>query len=383
MNTVAAFLTQQIRKFGPLSFAEFMQHSLYFPELGYYEKEDTIGRVGDFYTSVSVGSAFGQLLAFKFARWVEAEAPAVGEPLEIIEAGAHNGRLACDVLTALQQFHPEIYSRVRYWIVEPSKKRTASQRETLRKFDSVTRWVADLSQLGTPGRLVKGRFRIIFSNELLDSMPVHVIRWKTALKQWVEMGVDLQDNQFVWKELAGVERPAGCRTRQKKLAQAIRDTLCPLETSALIKIIPDGFSLEIPVAAIQWWHDAGKLVGRGKLISFDYGFGGEVLRPGSPNGSLRGFHRHHLVENVLDRPSEIDITSHVNFSVLVRTGEKAGLHTELLSSQELFLCRVAAERLAAEVPDWNAKEKRQFLTLVHPEHLGAAFKVLIQSKHSS
>lgn len=384
MNNVAAFLKLQIRRFGPLAFADFMEHALYFPQSGYYEKEDTIGREGDFYTSVSVGSAFGQLLAFQFANWMEPPAQRSNQFLEIVEAGSHTGQLAHDILSALQQSHPTIYSQTRYWVVEPSEKRSVSQRETLRKFDSVTRWVADLSQLGTQDGFSKDGFKIIFSNELLDSMPVHLLRWKSELQQWVELGVDWVDDQFVWKELPGVEemlpRRVSRRIRSKHLSRAIREMLEPLDAAALMKIIPEGFMLEIPVAANQWWHDAGTLVGKGKLIAFDYGFGGEVLRPGYPNGTLRGFHRHHPVENILNRPGEIDITSHVNFSALIRTGEKAGFNTEVFTSQELFLGRVAANRIAAGFRDWDRSEKRQFLTLVHPEHLGTSFKVLIQSK---
>ena len=45
-----------------------MELALYCPICGYYEREeDTIGRRGDYYTSVSVGSLFGELLAFQFA----------------------------------------------------------------------------------------------------------------------------------------------------------------------------------------------------------------------------------------------------------------------------------------------------------------------------
>jgi len=45
-----------------------MELALYCPVYGYYEKEeDSIGRHGDFYTSVSVGSLFGGMLGWQFA----------------------------------------------------------------------------------------------------------------------------------------------------------------------------------------------------------------------------------------------------------------------------------------------------------------------------
>ena len=49
-----------------------MELALYCPEFGYYEtQKDNVGRRGDFFTSVSAGELFGQLLAFQFAGWLE------------------------------------------------------------------------------------------------------------------------------------------------------------------------------------------------------------------------------------------------------------------------------------------------------------------------
>ena len=50
-----------------------MEMALYCPDFGYYELEkDTIGRRGDYYTSVSTGELFGEMLAFQFAEWLTA-----------------------------------------------------------------------------------------------------------------------------------------------------------------------------------------------------------------------------------------------------------------------------------------------------------------------
>ncbi len=50
-----------------------MELALYCPDCGYYETKVDIGRRGDFYTSVSVGGLFGELLACQFANWLETE----------------------------------------------------------------------------------------------------------------------------------------------------------------------------------------------------------------------------------------------------------------------------------------------------------------------
>src|SRR5437016_5123737 len=55
-----------------------MELALYCPDYGFYEKErDNLGARGHFYTSVSVGPLFGELLAIQFAEWFEADATSV------------------------------------------------------------------------------------------------------------------------------------------------------------------------------------------------------------------------------------------------------------------------------------------------------------------
>src|ERR1035441_6127471 len=72
MNEVGQRIAGEIRDRGAITFARFMELALYCPNCGYYEKEeDIIGVRGDYYTSVSVGSLFGELLAFQVAEWLQ------------------------------------------------------------------------------------------------------------------------------------------------------------------------------------------------------------------------------------------------------------------------------------------------------------------------
>ena len=120
MNPVTAAIRQAIPAGGAIPFARFMELALYHPDAGYYEREATnVGRGGDFFTSVSVGSVFGELLAHRFAGWLEA-LPGAGQ---LVEAGAHDGRLAADVLGWFQRWRPALFTRLEYWIMEPSPRR--------------------------------------------------------------------------------------------------------------------------------------------------------------------------------------------------------------------------------------------------------------------
>src|SRR5690349_15235751 len=121
-----------------------MELALYCPVYGYYEKEaDTVGRRGDFYTSVSVGSLFGELLAFQFADWFEQDEASHGDPtgqLLLVEAGAHDGRLAADVLAWLRHWRPKLFQRIEYRIIESSAVRRGWQAITLANFTEKVRW---------------------------------------------------------------------------------------------------------------------------------------------------------------------------------------------------------------------------------------------------
>src|SRR5262245_27541677 len=100
MNSLREIILHEMKPCGAIPFARFMEHSLFCPEFGYYERiANTPGRRGDFYTSVSAGSLFGELLAVQFSRWL-AEIP--GPKVQLLEAGAHDGQLASDILNRLR-----------------------------------------------------------------------------------------------------------------------------------------------------------------------------------------------------------------------------------------------------------------------------------------
>ncbi len=393
-----------------------MELALYQPGLGYYETDRArVGFQGDFYTSVSTGELFGQLLAFRFAGWL-GELPAAADPLRIVEAGAHDGRLARDILGWLARHRPELWRRVRYCIIEPSGRRREWQREMLKEFAGKVEWAEGLGAInfnagnlaGTPGTPHPGPLPeergngspslvnpltgtvgkvvehsaalcrdaatavrggtlngIIFSNELLDAMPVHRLGWDAARREWFEWGVTAEGEGFGWARMPpaaggfymGFQFPEG-----------------------LLAVLPDGYAIEVCPAAAQWWREAASLLARGRLLTLDYGFTTEeMISPSRTKGTVRGYYRQHLSDDLLANVGGQDLTAHVNFSVVQAAGESAGLTTEGYLTQPQFLTRILAEAIKdAAFKDWNASRTRQFQTLTHPEHLGRAFKVLVQ-----
>jgi SAM-dependent MidA family methyltransferase len=369
MHRLANLIHQEIAECGPIIFARFMELALYCPELGFYEKEgDNIGRGGHFYTSVSVGPLFGELLAFKFAKWLAASGIS-DTGLRIVEAGAHDGRLAGDILHWLQRQRPEILERTEYWILEPSTRRREWQRKTLSDFQGRVQW---LDAFPDPRSAIRDpQFTVILANELLDAMPVHRFGWDARQRQWFEWGVASEGESFTWARLA---RPA---------ADGIAGGDSLPSDDELLKALPDGYTFEVCPAAATWWAKAASWLQRGKLVTFDYGFASEgPLKPERLNGTLRAYREHKVSGNLLDQPGEQDITAHVDFARVEVAGLAAGLETDNLESQGRFLTGIAADAWKPDsgFGEWDQKRTRQFQTLTHPEHLGSRFHVLVQSR---
>jgi SAM-dependent MidA family methyltransferase len=357
MKPLCQIIRHETAKNGILPFARFMELALYCPEYGYYEQQkDNVGLHGDFYTSVSTGELFGQLLAFQFAGWLETEFRNQQSAVNIVEAGAHDGKLARDILTWLRLNRPKLFAQIEYVILEPSARRQTWQQATLQDFPNV-RWQNSPSSTSSPP--LTG---ILFSNELLDAMPVHRLGWDAAQRTWFEWGVALDGEKFVWAKIPNPQF-------------AIRNP-------QLESVLPDGYTIEISPAAEDWWRNAAGMLAHGKLVAIDYGFtADEMFSPARTQGTLRAYHRHHVTNDLLANPGEQDLTAHVNFSAIQTVGEAAGLKTEQFTTQTKFLTQI----LAKAAPDktfggWSASRTRQFQTLTHPEHLGRAFRVLVQSR---
>src|SRR5215831_17112223 len=63
-SPLASLIRDQISRCGPVPFPWFMEQALYHVQYGYYSgPRSRIGKEGDFYTNISTGTTFGQILA--------------------------------------------------------------------------------------------------------------------------------------------------------------------------------------------------------------------------------------------------------------------------------------------------------------------------------
>jgi SAM-dependent MidA family methyltransferase len=363
MTELDKIIRAEIRSSGPMRFDRFMELALYHSDFGYYAqigKRSQTGRSGDFFTSVSVGPLFGRLLARQFFQmWEALGSP---RPFGIVEQGAHDGRLMCDVLEWCRAETPEFFEAIRYGVVESSPAACAVQRELAEK----TGVAGSLTWFDRPASLDEWPVGIFFSNELVDAFPVRVIACHVG--QWQEkcVGVD-EEEALTW-----VTR----EIEDRELARVVETLSLPLI---------EGYTTEINWPAHRWMKEVASVVKRGYVLTIDYGFPASVYyAPFRTGGTLTAYLNHQRSDEVLAEPGMRDLTAHVDFTALARAGEEGGLTALGFVDQQRFLMGIAANELGGKPgPLVRIQENlRAWNTLTHPEYLGARFQVLLQLRHA-
>jgi SAM-dependent MidA family methyltransferase len=360
MTSVEEIIRAEICAGGPIRFDRFMDLALYHPGSGYYAKvggPSPVGKNGDFYTSVSAGPLFGSLLARQFLQmWHRLGRPA---RFWMIEQGAHDGQLACDILEWCRAETPDFFETIHYAIVQATGALSMHQ-----KCAPEPALLARISWFETLEALAEEKpVGVFFSNELVDAFPVRSITYRSG--QWMEQRVALDDEGLHW-----IDGPI----HDDELSKAIDN----------LALIPgEGYTTEINLRARQWMGELGRAIARGYVLTIDYGYPASVYyAPFRTGGTLTAFVKHHGLDDVLTEPGQRDITAHVDFTTLARAGEDAGLTTLGFLDQQRFLMGIAhAELSGEEEPRLRIQQNlRAWNTLTHPEHLGATFFALLQAK---
>ena len=337
-----------------MAFAEVMRLALYDPEHGYYGGTPRrIGRQGDFYTAVSVGPLYGRLLAAVALETWEA----LGQPAEftIIEQAAHDGQLMADVWAGLQGTAVE--ALVQFRIIEPQAGYREVQEKRLRPLlGNRVDWLPEVASLpATCG--------FYLCNELLDAFPVHRVQWTG--QEWLELGVVVGANG----QLGFEPRPLSTAELAAEVALFPRD-------------LPVGYVTEAHPAASAWMRSLGSSAFFGRILIADYGYeAADYLSPDRVQGTLRRYSQHKVDDKVLEELGQCDLTAHVNFGRLMDVAEETGFSSVKFMEQGRFLTHAAKPWLASlEGRPPNAEALallRQFQSLTHPGHMGAAFRMLL------
>jgi SAM-dependent MidA family methyltransferase len=340
-------IIKKIKDTGPVSFLDYMEMALYYPELGYYhnDKKQKIGIHGDFYTSSHYTVFFGQMLAIQIEQmWQALDHPS----FTIVEYGAGTGYLCRDILHFLEQ-HTMFYKSLRYIIIEKSTQLKKIQQQQLEAFSCIS-WVDNIAAIG----IFKG---CVLSNELLDNFSVHRVRMEEdELKEiWVD-----HENKFI-----ETFQPA---------TELLKNYFKELDVE-----LPVGYQAEINVQAVNWISEISNSLDKGFVITIDYGHPSRQLYS-KPEGTLRCYYQHSVNNFPYQYIGSQDITSDINFSALANWGLKNklllnGFTQQAYFLQSLGLCR-QVQTTGSSIP--AADFIRTFML-----DMGTKLKVMIQEKNTS
>ena len=348
-----------------ITFADYMALALYHPQYGYYTNLVKIGSQGDFFTSASLGSDFGELLAIQFEEmWHKLDCP---NPFYLIEMGAGNGELAQDILLYLRsQGEAAFFDALKYIIVERSPNLIEQQQSLLKSlFNTKISW-QDWDDF--TDKSIEGCF---FSNELIDAFPVHLVEKQ---QQLTEIYLTRQNNEL-------------SEVRDRLSTDKLSEYFEAIGIDLLQPQYPAGYRTEVNLAAVDWLETVANKLKRGYLLTIDYGYSAEkYYRPARSLGTLQCYYQHRRHNNPYGNLGRQDITAHVNFTALERYGELHQLHKVGFPQQGLFLMALGLGDRLNELssgkfnPTEIFKRRDALHQLINPTGLGN-FGVLIQGKN--
>ncbi|PLX41219.1 MAG: hypothetical protein C0608_06355 [Deltaproteobacteria bacterium] len=348
------FILEKIAEEGPITFERYINYSLYHHEFGYYSSgKVSIGRErADFITSPHVSKIFSRCLS----NFIILADKSLGSPekLWVVEGGPGEGELASTILDTLMIRAPETYGRISYVTEEASPALTGRQEKLLAPHAKRLCKEAPDNYEG-----------VYLSNELVDAFPFNIFISREGVVS--ELYVGEEGGALVEMEGA-VKSP-----------------------------LPEGFlhgsgnfRFEHSPEAANWLKRTAKKLGRGYLLTIDYGDErARLFGPHKEGGTARGYSKHRHIESILEAPGECDLTRSVDFTELIDLGDELGLSSEPLFNQRELLYSLGMVEEVALIEEECADEvealaRRHELAplLMGGVGMGETFKGLLQVKEA-
>ncbi len=350
---VAEFIRARIHEAGgSISFAEYMQHSLYAPGLGYYVAGSTkFGADGDFVTAPEVSPIFGRVLARQCAEVLRQV-----EGGSIVEYGAGSGGLAAEILQFLERLDalPE-----RYEILEVSGDLQQRQAEYLA--ERLPGLVSRVSWVQSPPDQHVG---LIIANEVLDALPVE--RFIRTADGVLQLRVVLDGDAF------GIDHAAA--------PDHLSSAVFAIE-GALGERLPDSYVSEVSLGLPGWISAQSDALTEGLVFLFDYGVTRrEYYAHERSGGWLRCHFRHRAHGDPLILTGIQDLTSWVDFNAVAEAALENGLEVAGYTAQAQFLLNGGLEAEMHEFQTLTLQRQLelsgQIKTLTLPAEMGERFKCM-------
>lgn len=345
-------LAEEIKKHRNwIPFSRFMELVLYAPQYGYYTGgSHKIGNDGDFITAPTLTPLFARTLARQLQELLPQTAG------NIYEFGAGTGQLAADLLNNLSD------GINRYYIIEISPELAARQKDLIQTLaPQAAQKIIHLSALP---ETFDG---IIIGNEVLDAMPVEIIR-KDEGSSFEHVGVCLDNDRFTYS------------------ARPLHDLQLSALASLYFPKISSPYTSELHPQQYAFIRTLASRLEHGCMIFIDYGFdAAQYYHPQRNQGTLIGHYRHHVIHNPFDFIGLADLTAHVNFTDIAQAGTDAGLDLIGYLPQSHFLLNLGITDLLAQTGQTDSaayiREAAAVQKLIDQHEMGELFKVIAFGKN--
>jgi SAM-dependent MidA family methyltransferase len=352
-----------------LSFRDFVELVLYHPEFGYYARsESPIGREGDYVTSPLLSPVFSYSLGNLVHEFLSRTGDGVSQ---VVDIGCGDGALIRGLAGEKQL----------------TTKAQRTQRKSLCPLclcgstaffgvdRNLGRAVPDprVTYVTSLDKIPPADARLIISNELFDALPF--ARLVQRGEDLHELWVTERDGALDWSE-----HEADARYDDYFAERGIQ--------------LDDGQFADVSLEWAALYDDICKFVKRGLIVTFDYGLPQSKLFRGRMRrfGTAAAYAKQRVSRDLLINPGQQDLTAHINFDDLRRTGEGQAFASLFFDIQAKFLLALGAtgHELFKPILNVSIESANEGLTLLQarddakrlilPDSIGADIRVLVQGR---
>ncbi len=351
-------LLQLIEDHGPIQVGDFMADALGHPQHGYYTTSLPFGKEGDFTTAPEISQIFGELIgAWLIQSWKDIGSPSM---VNLIELGPGRAVLMEDILRTAAKVAPKFLKAVHVYMVETSGRLRYEQTKRMQGAKVPVTWATEMHDIPLAPTL-------IVANEFFDCLPI---------RQFVR--TSSRDDKCWRERLIG---SSGIGASQRLCFELSHQTYVDPEGAPNGAVPEDVFETCKAAQDIMTEITTRFEHNKGRALIIDYGHGRSSF------GDTVQAVRQHQFWPPLELPGKADVTAHVDFAALSRTGRNAGalVHGPILQGQFLATLGLEQRALALGKAAKDDAQRKVILTgarrLAHPDEMGTLFKVLcVQSQ---
>ena len=335
-----------INKSGPISLSRYMEICLWDEENGYYNSKEVLGDKGDFITSPEISQTFGELIglwALNFHQQFINK-----KRFCITELGPGRGTLLNDASRAISKVNNKQFD-LDITVLEKSQTLINLQKENLNNIN--VRWISDIKKLSLEPQ-------IIIANEFFDALPIN--QYVRGNEGWHEKKVTTKNGKL-------------CFTLDNKIWVPSDSVFSNFKVGDTIEYSEQTIRIFSNICNHLIQYD-------GVLLVIDYG---NVSGIGDTLQAVKN----HDFKDILEKPGQSDLSSHVNFKLLKEIARKKNLYVSKVKEQQIFLLELGImERLKSLTKNVSSaiaqKLASEIKRLIDPDKMGTLFKVIAVTKNN-